>query len=170
MLFFKWEGAAAVHNLGQVFADVEGVVVDLGGGGVGDQKQAVVVVLADVVAHRALDGLGLAEQHEAALVVVAVVVLVGGAPAGVAVVGLAVAVVDGAVGLVELEEGVLTAPGPDGGVVHGAVIALGVLARAAADVVLDEGRNAELGHDGVAAGLLHIVVADDHVGVAVLWP
>src|SRR5581483_1347195 len=102
---------------------------------------------------------GRADEHESAFVIVAVVVLENGvARIEVGIEALAVERGSRQVSLVQLEQRVIGAPGPDTGVVAPrAPIAI------ARDVVFDQGGVSRPRHDAVAPDVVHKVVADDYV-------
>ena len=152
-------------------ADVDDVVVDHRVAGISaeveDAGGADTVVLADVVADDcalAVRAAGGADEHETAVVVVAVVELEGVVAA--LVVGIESLAVVGAVhagDFVELDDGVVGGEGPDaGGGVGGAHSA------AVNDVVLDESAGRAPEFDAVAADVFEQVRADNDMGAALV--
>ena len=177
--------SAAAHVAGNgtvnlnIFRHVENVVIDLAIRAAGDVQNTGQVVLADVVAENAIDGLTTADHETAAAIAGGIVVLVDGSVAVVSVPGLAVAVVDTVIALVVLEDGSLALPGPDASSDHALAVILvrvfladgrsvnrasHVAGVSRCNVVLDQRLIAVHNGDGVAANVRQVVVMDIDIG------
>ena len=148
--------------------DIDRIVLDCCLIGSAQVKDALVIVAADVVLNHGsyvaevfflVAPAGSADQHESALVVVAVVIK----KAGISriVVGVESLAIQRGVSkcrLIQLEKRVICAPGP-----YARVVTLCALVAMQYDVMLDQGAVRCPGYDAVSAYIFGVVVADNDV-------